>query len=1047
MKIIKRVLLVFGILLFLLIGTAIAIPFFFKAQILAKAKAAINEQINAKVDFSDANVYMFRHFPHLDLTLTDLTIEGINEFAGIKLAAVKKIAVTLNLSSILKGGPYEINSVAITEPKIHVLVSKNGQANYLITKPAAEVDTTSVQFKAKLDHYSLTNGSLIYDDASLNTYAKAKGINHEGGGDFTADLYDLTTKTTIDSLDVRYDGIAYLSNAKANLDALFLVDQKNSKYTLKDNDLLVNALRVKGDGWIQLKDAGYLMDLKVSAPENNFKNLFSIIPGAFLKGYENVKVGGQFNFDGTIKGLYDSALNSIPALNFNLGVDNGKVQYPGLPLSISQIFNQTKIISPGSNFDQLTVDVSKLKLKIGSNPIDAVFFLKTPISDPDVNAKVNGILNLQELSQAFPMESVKGLKGKITANVKLDAKMSELEKQQYDQVDVLGNLAAQGINYQGQGLPLVQINDMIMAFSPQFVDVSKFNGILGKSDVQASARIDNILAYFSPKKTMTGHINLHSNHFDANEWIPAQTPTTAPRAAAIASPSPAKSEIFDRFDFKIDGQINDLLYDKYQLINTVVQGQINPNRLSIEQAGTQIGNSDISASGLITNIFDYLFKGSNLGGNVKLVSNKLDLNQFMTNFKGTSEPLPPGATPSSYGVILVPDNINLKIDADAKQVLYTNMDIRNLKGTLNVEDQSVALQDVTGATLGGNVGFNGLYETKDPKKPIFNIKLDLSKLDFQQSFKTLNTFKSLAPIGKFIEGLYNTTFIMKGTLGDNMMPQLGSLSASGFMETINGVVQGFKPLELLARSLDIAELKKDFLLNSKNWFEIKNGAIEVKPYDIKIKDATLTIGGTHSLSMDMNYNIKAHIPRKMLEKNAVGQLASTGWNQISQQAAKLGINVKQSEYVNLLFNLSGPIKDPKIKYNLLGSDGSQTAGDPAAGGINGTIDQGKVALEAEAKKKFDEATGKAKEEARKALDSIHNAVQIELNKQKADLEKKAKDAIGKQLGDSLSKEAQKTIDKVLKNDKAKEEVDKVKNDLLKFNPFKKKVKTDTIRKN
>ena len=54
----------------------------------------------------------------------------------------------------------------------------------------------------------------------------------------------------------------------------------------------------------------------------------------------------------------------------------------------------------------------------------------------------------------------------------------------------------------------------------------------------------------------------------------------------------------------------------------------------------------------------------------------------------------------------------------------------------------------------------------------FNFKYNLKDLGFQQAFNTLNTFQYLAPIGKYIEGKFNSTLILDGILDQNLMPKI-----------------------------------------------------------------------------------------------------------------------------------------------------------------------------------------------------------------------------------------------------------------------------------
>ncbi|MBK8877751.1 MAG: hypothetical protein IPN74_04155 [Haliscomenobacter sp.] len=1074
MKTLKKIVLWGALAFTLLLGAAIALPFVFKDQLLERSKRMINETLNAKVAFGEVSLSIFRDFPNVSMRLKDLSVTGIGLFEGIPLVEGEYLDISIDLRSVLNSKmPIKVNAVHMEKPKVRVLVTEDGVANYNIVKPEEEleeIDSLEIlspyEALATLDEITIRGGSMVYDDASLNMAMEINGLDHKSKGDVSATIYNLDTETTMDSLTVDYGGIRYLNCAKAQINALFRVNQDSSLYTFSENNMKINELKMKADGFFQMLEQGYDMDIRISSPENEFKDLLSLIPGAYMKGYESVRAEGKFQLSGKVNGVYNDSLNLMPSYDIRLDVNDANVKYPDLPLGISGINAKVRVANNASALDSLEVDVPFLSMNIGRNPIDAMFFLRTPMSDPYVDGKLDGILNLADLAQAFPMEGVKGLRGKISANISAKARMSQIDRQQYESVNLRGSMRVENVLYQSYSYPPVQIEDMRMDFSPRFVEVQGIKAKLGKSDVTGKARVDNILAYFSPKSTMRGDVTLRSSLIDANEWMAEEEPkgaSAAPTADALSpAPPTAAAGMFDRFDFKVDAQAQRVLYEKYEIQNAVARGRITPNRFVIEEAGALIGNSDIKATGTVTNAFDYLFKEANLGGEVTLTSRNLDLNQFMTELPSgqtTSTPATPSGEPASaaqeFGVILVPDRINLTMNAQVGQLTYTDYTIKNLKGVLEVADRTVALRDLSGESLGGKLGFNGLYDTRNKANPQYSARLDLSRMDFQQSFKALNTFQTLAPIGQFITGIFSSTFSMEGSLGNNMMPKLTDLTAKGFLETINGTIKGFKPLQVLAANLNMEELKEDIrIIDTRNWVEVKQGVMEVKPFDVKVKDIQMTIAGTHSLTQDISYEIKARVPRKKFEKSALGATVSNSLRQLSQQAAKLGINIAQGEYVNLLIRMTGKAKDPKLAVSLLGMDGETPVEESVVALAQSELEKQKEQLVEKGRQEMEKITSQAKETAGKAIDSVSAAAQKELDKKKAELEAKAKEVItkelGNKLGDTLLKEGQKQAGKVLENQKAKDEVDRLKNELEKFNPFKKKpAPTDTsaVKKN
>ena len=79
------------------------------------------------------------------------------------------------------------------------------------------------------------------------------------------------------------------------------------------------------------------------------------------------------------------------------------------------------------------------------------------------------------------------------------------------------------------------------------------------------------------------------------------------------------------------------------------------------------------------------------------------------------------------------------------------------------------------AVFGGKIGVNGMVSTKN-KVPTFDFDLGLSSVDISQTFSMLNTLKTIAPIANVINGKMNSTISLNGSLTQDMIPDVKSIS-------------------------------------------------------------------------------------------------------------------------------------------------------------------------------------------------------------------------------------------------------------------------------
>lgn len=573
-SIFRRILKWTGITFLLVIIALIIIPLFFKNELKEMALKEVNKMLLADVGIEDFDLTFISTFPQMTARFDGVTVSGKDKFKGVKLADIKRFDAHVDFWSVVGGDQVEIKGISLEDPTFDVRILQDGTANYDIMKPDSiktpdEKEPSS--FKLSLKEYSISNAQIRYDDRQGDMLAVLKNMNHEGTGDLTADVIDFETTTSMDEMTFEMAGMSYLNKVKTNLVANLLMEfsEKSSKFTLKDNSLELNALKLSFDGFYEMLENRDNMDLKLNASKATFKDFLSLIPTFYQSGYESMITKGNLSMKAQVKGIMDD--KNMPGWDAGISVDNASIKYPDLPKSINNIVLKAgSKFAGGSNMDLMTVDVEKFHADFVGNTIDANLKMRNPMTDPAIKSTILANVNLATLGQVIPLAEGESYNGKLNADITLDGRMSSIEKERYEDFNAKGTLQLNEMVYKSADLPnAVSIKSMLFRFSPKNLALENLDAKMGKSDFQMDGTIDNYLGYYlgSEDDLLKGKFNFNSNRLDLDELMgTTSTSTTSTETTSETSASEALL-IPDNIDFGLNTNINTLRYNNMDIKN------------------------------------------------------------------------------------------------------------------------------------------------------------------------------------------------------------------------------------------------------------------------------------------------------------------------------------------------------------------------------------------------------------------------------------------------------------------------------------------------
>ncbi len=792
----KKAFKIIGITLLIIVLLLIAVPFVFQSQIKDLVKNSINKNLNAKVEFSDVSLSLFRNFPQARVEVTDLVITNFKPFEDDTFATAKTISFTMSVKELFKSaddGPIVVKTIDVNEALLTLKTDAFGNTNFDILKENAS-DTTS-NFAFDIKDYGIKNSALTYIDISTNTQIYITELNHSGHAKFTNEISELDTESEA-NVSLSIDSINYLNNNHIKLDALIDLDLNNQKYTFKENKGYINQLPLEFRGHVQQLEEGQEIDISFENPGSSFKDFLAVIPETYSKNIENVETTGDFKVSGIIKGMVTET--TIPTLDISIKSNNASFKYPDLPKKVENIIIDAQIKNDTGNADDSYVAINMLNFKIDADVFKSSATIKNITGNMLVNADIDGVLNLANLTKAYPMELENELSGILRAKVNTAFDMNAIETNAYDRIKASGNANITNMVFTSDAMnqPL-KISKADMTFNPSTVTLNSFNATTGQSDFSATGTINNLIGFMLSKKV-------------------------------------------------------------------------------------------------------------NLKGNFNLNSNTLALSDFMSEEPvSTEKNSSTTATSSSTEALRIPEFLECTVTANVNTVIYDNLNLKDVKGTLTIKDQQATLSGLTSKLFDGLLKVSGNVSTKTDT-PSFNLNLDANGFDISKSFRDLELLQSLAPIAKALQGKLNTKINISGLLDKEFSPQLSTVSGNAFAQllTTNINENQSELLNALDGALNFIDFDDLDLKNLIANLEFANGMVSVKPFNLAYKDIGITVAGSHGFDKSLKYDAVFNVPAKYLGSD------------VNRLIGKINDNEVNKITIPVTAIITGSFTNPKVSTDL-----------------------------------------------------------------------------------------------------------------------------------
>ena len=794
-------------------------------------------------------------------------------------------------------------------------------------------------------------------------------------------------------------------NVVVNLKSLFGdTEYEIKKVELSDAKLLAHVLKDGRANWdIVKKDSTeidtdttesnfklQLKDVKINRTDITYLSDSGSVAG-ILKNL-NLALNGDFTADSTL-------------LKTKLTVDTLDFWNGGIKLANKLALNINADIN--ANLKDKRYAFANNTMKINAIPLS----LNGWVQLEDSATNMDLALDTKEIDFKSILSLIPAIYSNSFASLKADGKVSlsgfakgKMEGENYPSFDL--NLAVADGMFQYPNLPKsvqkIQLSTHLTnpggSLDKTVIDVSKLAFVMGGNPFSASGKIKSPVSDPDFDIKALGTINLGM----IKDVYPLKKSTNLNGVLNMDVKTSGRMSYVEKNayeKFKFNGTMNakNVLLKSEGIPQDVSVSNanllFNDRYLNLSDLMMKIGRNDLTAKGKVENYLAYVLHKKTLKGDFNITSNYLNATDFMSGEKAENDT-------SKMSVIKIPKNLDLSLAGNFKEFVYDKMNFKNADAVLKVADGNLNIQKLSVNAFGGVMALTGHYKSENPEKPQVDFDVDLKAISFTEIFSQVKTLQKIAPIFDQATGKFNSKLSFNTDLQQNMMPVLTSIISNGSLNTKTVAIKEVTAISELAKALKLDNLANMALQDIALMFSIKDGRLNTKPFNVKLGDYAMNLGGSTGLDQTINYGGRIRMPDKM----------------------NLG------RFQNVGFKIGGTFKKPTIELDLKNTlttivEEEKTKVMAKADSVkNVALDKGREAREkalAEAQKRADAVM----EQARLQGERLIHEAQVRGDSLIAKTSNPIAKELAKKGAEELVNQAKKQADNI--NQKAKTEADRL----------------------
>ncbi|MGF6929634.1 AsmA protein [Chitinophaga sp. W2I13] len=557
----------------------------------------------------------------------------------------------------------------------------------------------------------------------------------------------------------------------------------------------------------------------------------------------------------------DTVITSIPAFSLKSNLRNGYFKFTSMPQALNNISFNVDAGCPDNDYAHTYLNIADINAEMLSNYIKGFFRLHNA-QEPVVDAQLASVLHLGDIKQFYKMDSL-DVTGDLNVNIvtkgsyvpakrlfpvttaKLAMNNGTVQTKYYPHPVEKINVDATITNTTGTMRSLeVDLKPVAFEFEGQpfmlKADLNNFDDL--RYNITSNGIID--LGKIYKVFALQG--------YDVQGFIKTDLSLRGTQSDAIAG---RYGKLNNKGSLVVKNII--LTAELFPLPFHIKNGvfRFHQDKMWFDQFNASYGKSAITLNGFLSNVIGYaISKNQTLHGTFDLKSNYILVDELIVNGDTKTSANP---TTTSTGVIMVPGNLSLALNAAVNKINFQGIAIDSFRGQLNVDSNKVRLSKTGFSVIGAPVEMEATYVSIQPKKATFDYHISAKEFDIKRAYNEIKIFHDIASSASSASGMVGLDYQLSGKLDENMHPVYPSLKGEGVLSVKKIKMKGFKLFNAVSSSTGKDEVKDPDLSKVDIKSSIKNNIITIARTKMRVAGFRPRFEG--QVSLDGKLNLKGRL--------------------------------------------------------------------------------------------------------------------------------------------------------------------------------------------